>query len=333
MGRNRKKINQQLPKYVYLSKGRYVYKPYLGNGQFGKEIVLAKGDVPLSKVHREYEKIIGVSNYTVRWLINEYLGSQEFQEKAAYTQRDYRKYSCALINTKLINGKLFGNCDLNQITPKVIRRYLDSQDAKISANRRVSFLKLAFNWARQQYDHITENPCQGVKLNKETSRTRYIEDWEFELVKKLGTLPYIPIFMEIAYICRARWAEVADFKKNSITVQGLHVKRTKGSRDEITLWTPRLKEAVNEAKAYNRTKVSPFLIHDKDGRPIRYEAFKTAWHRLMKKALENGLKEKFTFHDVKAKGVSDHKHKHSGHKSATMRAVYDRKLDEIEGTR
>lgn len=79
--------------------------------------------------------------------------------------------------------------------------------------------------------------------------------------------------------------------------------------------------------------MSPFLIHDKDGCPVHYEAFKTAWHRLMKKALDSGLKEKYTFHDIKAKGVSDHKQKHSGHKSATMRNVYDRKLDEIEGTR
>ena len=80
-------------------------------------------------------------------------------------------------------------------------------------------------------------------------------------------------------------------------------------------------------------RVSTYLIHDKNGLPITYAAFKDAWQRLMKKALANGLKERFNFHDIKAKGVSDHKHKHSGHKSAAMKAVYDRKLDKVEGTR
>ncbi len=335
MGRHRKKKHQQLPKYVYLSKGRYIYKRYLGNKQFDKEIILAKQEAPLSKVYREYEKVIGISTDTLSWIINEYLHSQDFQEKAAYTQRDYRRYAHTLIHTKLITGQLFGDCKLNQVTPKVMRRYLDSQEAKVSANRRMSFLKLVFNWARQRYDQVIENPCQGVKLNRESPRTRYIEDWEFDLVKQLATPPYISIFMEIAYICRARWSEIASLTREQITEQGLHIKRTKGSRDELTLWTSRLKTAVNKAKTYNRTRVSIsiYLIHDKHGQPIRYQAFKTAWQRLMHTALKQGLKEKFTFHDIKAKGVSDHKQKHSGHKSATMRAVYDRTLDKIKGTR
>jgi len=51
---------------------------------------------------------------------------------------------------------------------------------------------------------------------------------------------------------------------------------------------------------------------------------------------ENGnitLGEHFTFHDIKAKGVSDHDTNHSGHKSRKMRGVYIRKGVKIKATR
>ena len=53
----------------------------------------------------------------------------------------------------------------------------------------------------------------------------------------------------------------------------------------------------------------------------------------MNLALGSGLKERFTYHDVKAKGVSDHAKKAGGHKSKKMAAVYDRKPDVMEPTR
>ena len=39
--------------------------------------------------------------------------------------------------------------------------------------------------------------------------------------------------------------------------------------------------------------------------------------------------EPFTFHDLKAKGISDHKDNFGGHRSASMRKVYVRKLQEV----
>ena len=52
----------------------------------------------------------------------------------------------------------------------------------------------------------------------------------------------------------------------------------------------------------------------------------TAWQRLMKSAVEGGLKESFTLHDLKRKGVSDFegdKLAASGHRSPQMLQVYD----------
>ena len=44
------------------------------------------------------------------------------------------------------------------------------------------------------------------------------------------------------------------------------------------------------------------------------------------------IEKAFTFHDLKAKGVSDHKNHESGHLSERAKAVYIRKLPEIDAT-
>jgi hypothetical protein len=53
----------------------------------------------------------------------------------------------------------------------------------------------------------------------------------------------------------------------------------------------------------------------------------------MAKALENGLKERFTFHDLKAKGLTDDSEHWAGHKSERMRQVYHRLAREKQATR
>jgi len=139
--------------------------------------------------------------------------------------------------------------------------------------------------------------------------------------------------MEITYLCRARWSETATPKRDCISDDGLYLTRSKGSKDEITLWTQRLRLAVDNALQFNDLRFSNYLIHNPSGEPIQQSAFTSAWRRVMDNALKNGLIERFTFHDIKAKGVSDHESKHSGHKSERMKHTYDRKISQIISTK
>ena len=58
MPRPRKKAHQKLPKYVYLDKGRYFLKPYVGlvNGKptFGKQIWLAPDTATIDEIWEAY---------------------------------------------------------------------------------------------------------------------------------------------------------------------------------------------------------------------------------------------------------------------------------------
>ena len=43
----------------------------------------------------------------------------------------------------------------------------------------------------------------------------------------------------------------------------------------------------------------------------------------MNKAMQQGLQERFTFHDIKRKGVTDDEEGWAGHHSERMRLIYD----------
>ena len=86
----------------------------------------------------------------------------------------------------------------------------------------------------------------------------------------------------------------------------------------------------------------PYLLHDAKGLTISKNKFDSAWQRVMGKAVEKGIEingkdlkllEKFNFHDIKAKGVSDHTEHHSGHKSEKARQIYIRRLQDVEATK
>lgn len=333
---NRRKVNAPLPKYVCRRSWGVVYQPYLGreNGKsiYAKPINLGPSDMSVTDVWAEYNRITQQDTDTLRWLLKEYHGSKKFKSLSAATQGHYEGYRNALLNKPMKNGKPFGSAKLSAISRIAIQQLIDRAESPISINRQVQYLKAAWNWALNRYEDIPANPCIGVELNEQKSRTRYVTQAEFEAFKGT-TANYIPIFVELAYLCRGRWSEIAGLRVADCTDDGLVVRRSKGSDSEITAWTPRLLAAVESAKALHAGAPSPiqgaYLIHDKRGNPIKRNAFQSAWGRAMRKWVAAG-NERFTFHDLKAAAYSDMKDPWAGHKSERMHDVYMRKLRVVE---
>jgi hypothetical protein len=50
--------HNRLPKYVYIRRGWYVYRPYIAPGKFGKDIKLCPEASSIAKVWTEYETIV-----------------------------------------------------------------------------------------------------------------------------------------------------------------------------------------------------------------------------------------------------------------------------------
>lgn len=341
MGRKRATTaEQQLPKYVYIRRGWYVYRPHVGKGKLGKDIKLCPADAPLSEVWARYESVTakGAPRTTLAWVIDQYMGSKQYAGRATKTRFDYASAAEHFKAYALKNGGAFGDVDANKITPGVIRRYLDARaDSPVSANRSVSFLSVCFAWAVER-DLLKNNPCVGVRRYSEVPRKRYVTEAEYKAVYELAGAHgwrHVQCAMELAYLCRMRLCEVLGMTYRDIRDDGVHVRRRKGSRDNLVTWTPRLMAVVEQAKALPMPQARPIdppLIRGIGGSRLTESGFQTLWQRLMAEAVANGM-ERFTFHDLKSAGVSDtkgDKQAASGHKTAAMVSRYDRKLAEVK---
>lgn len=326
-GKRKNKDDNWMPKRVYRGRSSYEYIPQSGSRK--ALVKLPKDGIETesikAEVWNEYRKINENTEYNVAELIKDFHASTQFKRKGKRTQSDYLRYS------EKVNI-VFGKMKPSAIKPVHIRRFMDKlgETHEVTANRHHSYLSVLLSWALER-DHCQTNPAKSVRKFKEEPRDRYVEQWEFDLVTKVAAeshYKYITPMMWIAYLCRMRPNEVRALCEHHITDKGVFVERGKGSENEITLWSPALRKAIADARSLHPNapvRMERPLFHDKDGFPIKSEAFKTAWQRVMRKSIDAGLKERFTFHDLKARGITNHNEKFGGHKTKKMAKVYDRK--------
>ncbi len=178
---------------------------------------------------------------------------------------------------------------------------------------------------------VRRNPCRGVRQYKEVARDRYITDVEYEAIYQ-HACPVVRAAMEISYLCAARQGDVLALKKSQILEEGIFIQQGKTGKKQIKAWTPALMKAVRECdEAFGNNSI--FVIHQKNGNRFSRNAFNSRWYKVREKAREaTEFPLDFTFHDLKAKGISDYegtlkeKQYFSGHKSERQVSTYDRKI-------
>ena len=191
-----------------------------------------------------------------------------------------------------------------------------------------------FRWAYER-GKVKMNPCQGVKQFKEQARTRYVTDREYNALFDVAPAS-VKIGMEIAYLCCARQGDVLDLKKSQLLEEGILIQQSKTSVTQIKAWTERLHAVIKLAEnlPLNPGMVSIYVIHQQSGSRYTRDAFNAQWMKAKKIAMEKypDLDFQFTFHDLKAKGISDlkgtlnEKQEISGHKNVSQTARYNRKV-------
>ena len=322
----KKKRRSSLPEYVSRDPRKgWIYRPYLGrvNGKikWGKRVKLCPYESTLEEVWQAYAEEIGPEPNTISWLLSEYINSPAFDKLADRSKQDYLRHSRTIRSRKLPDGTFFGDSLLTSINKRTIRTYLDKATAPVQANRQVSVLRRAWNWAEERYE-VPTNPCNKVTPNDESPRDRYVTHEEYELA--LSYAPsWLRIAMELAYLCRARRAEVLALTYDDYIEDGLYVERRKRSQSEITDH-PRISELIELSRSL--PEGSNHIVRNANGQQVSEHGFNSAWRRMAKKMGE----EHFHFHDLKAKGVSDMKGEQwAGHKSKKALAVYQRRARRI----
>ena len=318
MSRKRTK-NTWLPDRVYRrSNGSYRYNP-----KSGGSIKIADADASRIEVLDAYELVIGEDG-TLNSLFALYRQSERWLDLAPKTKKDY---DGAWEQLK----KGFGKLQVKNIKSHHVRKYMDLRTAKTRANRERILLKNILRYGIE-YNWLENDPCAIVKPFKEKPRDKYVTDEEYKTMYDRVT-PVLQVFMELAYICAARGQDIRSLKISDIKDDGLLVIQQKTGKKQLKLWNARLKAAIDKALTIRKERLAKcghesfYLIVTKTGGPYTANGFKANWQKLKYEGMD------WTFHDLKANGISDFegdKQALSGHKSRLQMERYNRTPDRVE---
>ncbi|MDO6610540.1 tyrosine-type recombinase/integrase [Shewanella sp. 1_MG-2023] len=326
--RTRKTNDSWMPPFVYLHKRAGVAESYVLK-RHNSTKVLCKSSASKAEVWQAYESEIAEmsSSYTVNRLVIDYLNSTNYSELAPRTQKDRD------IELKRFSN-VFGEMKPDDIRAPDIRQYMDlrGQASKTQANHELAAASVMFGWGFER-GKCNSNPTKGVKKFKLKTRDRYISDTEYNAVLACAE-QRLRIAIEISYLCAARQGDVLQLTWEQIYDNGIFIQQSKTGKKQIKEWSNRLRKVIDEAKLLHKDCNSPYVINKKHGGKLTADGLRSAWKRAklkMEKDYPN-IERTFTFHDIKAKGISDfegtmsQKQQFSGHKTMEQLNTYDRKV-------
>jgi len=326
MGRKRKHGADWLPPRVYQGKSAFELHP-AGGGAIRLAPLTASKAAVIRRYDEEIRKLNMLSG-SFSELVSEFFQAPAYKELAPSTQKKY------LQNAKKPLA-VFGKVPVKAIKPEDVRAYMDKRGSKtkVTANREHSFMSKVFSWGYER-GKLTINPCKGVRKFTETARDRYITDEEYMAVFTSAD-PICKAVMELSYCCAARVSDVLAMESHQLLDEGIYIKQGKTGKAQIKAWSDRLRKAIEVARSYQSTRSLTRVIANEHGQRLTYDAFRERWNKAKTAAKEAypGLSFDFTFHDIKAKSVSDYtgnKQAFTGHKSAQMIDTYDRKVPVVD---
>jgi len=307
---------------------------------------IAGSAAKLSEIWQSYEanQVEKQSSVTFTSLSSDFQKTIDWRQLSPLTQTDYINCHNTIIKAN-VGDTLFGDIEIIHWTVGTVRRYRDfrAEESRSRANKELAYIKRIFSWA-YAYEKVAFNPAKGISKLTIAARQHYAEadDYQFLLqVAKESAYWYMPIAMELAYLCRMRLSEVLDLTDANALPEGLLIKRRKGSRDNIVAWTEQL-SSLWQAAQHKRAEIlsrrkqpmpesRSLFVSERTGDKITTSTLQTAKSRIDKQAKAKAEQlgqayTHFTFHDLKRKGVTDttgNKQEASGHRSAAMLNTYD----------
>ena len=321
-----RKHNLWAPPRVYRGHSAYEFHPKNG----GAIRLCALTSTP-AQVWAAYEALINdrkVEDF-FEGLVEKFFSSADFFELAQETHKDYRKNSVKIL-------AVFGKMPPGSIKPEHVRKYMDKRgiSSRTQANREKAFMSRVFRWGFER-GMVKGNPTKGVRQFKEVARVRYITNAEYAALYSVSP-DIVQVAMELAYLCCARQADILSMKKSQLVEDGILIQQSKTSVAQIKGWTPRLENVIKACRALplKPGMSSIYVIHQPSGAKYTRDGFNSRWSKAKQAAKEAfpELDFDFTFHDLKAKGISDlsgnlyDKQAISGHKNVEQTARYDRKI-------
>jgi integrase len=247
------------------------------------EIRLGRLDEGETVLRSRYQELIKPAPRTVADMLTAW--KLEEHRLAERTRKEYERY----IDTQL--APVFGPMPINALSQKLVAQYLERR-GNVAANREISCLSTVYEWGRRK-GWAEDNPCRGIRRNRETPRHRYITNRDFGQALK-RTTPEFRDFMLAAYLTGLRQGDLRSLRRDQLGKLGLQVEEGKTRRRVKMRWSNALHRLVERALARSG---GPYVFTDTNGEPWGFWAVQSAMRR---------LDVDWTFHDLRAKAESDH---------------------------
>jgi integrase len=287
---------------------------YNGRSENGKRIEIALGS-NLNEAKRKWAELecapAPIETGIMKMIFDRY-EREIFPGKALSTQRDNRD---SFKQLRIV----FDAAPVDAITPQHIAQYRDKRTAKVRANREITLLSHVFNLAREWGYTAQENPCKGVRKNKEEPRDFYADPEIWNAVYGESCVE-LQDAMDVAYLSGQRPADVRKMMMTDIRDGALQVKQGKtkkflriildqdGTRSELGL-------VIDRVMARPRKVRSLFLVATPTGEPLnkamlrrRFDAARAtaAEKAIAEGKIELGARIKlFQFRDIRPKAASE----------------------------
>lgn len=323
--------NFHLPEFVSIIHGAYWYRPPAHLG--GDPVRIGEAPQEEYKVWKfmadltRPQEAMG-PHTTLKDCFDRYR-KEVLPTKAPRTQKDYARHLTALEQT-------FGAKRPDQLTKRDIGHFLDRPKGKIHANRQVAVLSAVYAKIVGRWYLAEHNPCIGVERNESSKRKRYVSDEEYATVYNLAT-PRLRLAMDLALLTGQRQGDILGLLWASVTDEGIKFQQGKTGKKLIVMRSEALNAVLERARVMApQIDIGGYVVRTRDGKPYSGEGFRAMWQRLMRRIMDRKLlAERFTFHDLRAKSVSDSEtlekaFERAGHTSMSMtRGVYDRNYRKV----
>ncbi|MDU9391874.1 tyrosine-type recombinase/integrase [Pseudomonas sp. zfem002] len=314
--RPRSTENRDLPPGVYRRKRPRKHGPawvgYYYRDQSGKEIPLGTDLTKAKMKWAELEaKRLPAELTTMKGIFDEY-EKKIIPGKAPRTQKDN------IYELKQLR-EVFDEAPIDAITPSMIAQYRDTRSAKTRANREIALLSHVFNTAREWGVTTRDNPCLGVRKNKEKPRDFYANEIVWKAVYEEAPQE-LREAMDLAYLSGQRPADVLGMRKDFR--EGVYLRTTQGKTGkklrillEVDGVQNALGDLLDRIEHRNSRHLSPYYILNDDGKRMSWGMLRNRWADARAAAAAKARAEKktdlasqielFQFRDIRPKAASE----------------------------
>ena len=272
---------------MYLSHGAYYYVDRPGTWhRLGRDY---------SEALRRYAKLIEPATARIDALIARY-ELEVLPQRASVTARG-RKQEFKNIR------KVFGAMPPQDLRGSHAWQYFQERGRTSGARHELRALSAVMGWA-VKWGVVDRNPLTNLQLPGTKPRKRYVTDAEYSAVRAIAPL-MVGVAMDIALITALRQHDILQLERRQIDGGLLTVTARKTGKQIAFPVAGELKEAIDQANAAP-PQLRRFVIVNRAGKPYSRDGFQSQWQRLIKRAFRLGIiQDRFTFHDLRAKNLSD----------------------------